>query len=132
MKFGKTVIDTTREEVKTQEPPTITPQVTNVQPLDKIPKIKLIKVDTVEGDKVETQATTDTQSQIGQIDLFASPAQVQGAIQGNVAEKDKPEESELTPKLKEQETIQALVTLPESGTPSNHTLQRLSTNATPL
>ena len=54
----KIVIENTREEVNTQEPPTITPQVTNVQPLDKIPEATSEKVDTVEKDTVETQATT--------------------------------------------------------------------------
>ena len=33
----KIVTDSTMKEVNTQRPPTITPQVTNVQPLDKIP-----------------------------------------------------------------------------------------------
>ena len=46
--------------------------------------------------------------------------------------KNKPEETELTPKVKEQVEIQALVTLSESSTPSSHTLQKLSTDATPL
>ena len=49
-----------------------------------------------------------------------------------MVERDKPEESELTLKLKELATIQALVTLPEYCTPSNHTLQRPSTNAVAL
>ena len=90
------MIDTTREEVKTQEPPTITPQVTNVQPLDKTLEVTPTKVDTIKGDKVETQATTETQSQIGQIDSSAPLAKFQGAIQGNVIAKDKPEETKLT------------------------------------
>lgn len=51
--------NTTREEVNTQEPPTITPQVTNVKPLDKVPKATLEKVDIVEANIVETQATTE-------------------------------------------------------------------------
>ena len=38
----------------------------------------------------------------------------------------------MTPKLKELEAIQALVTLLESRTPSNQTLQRLRIDATPL
>lgn len=35
----KSMTNTTREEVKTQEPPTITPQVTSVQSLDKVPEV---------------------------------------------------------------------------------------------
>ena len=60
-----------------QEPHTITPQVTNV--LEVAPK----KAKTIGEDKVETQ------SQIGQIDSSAPPAQVQCAIQSNEAEMDK-------------------------------------------
>ena len=48
------------------------------------------------------------------------------AVQG------KPKESEMTHKLKEKKTIQALVNLPVSSTPSSHTLQKLITDATPL
>ena len=57
--------NTTREEVNTQEPPTITPQVANVQSLDKMLEVASEKVDTVGEDKVETQGTTEGQSQIG-------------------------------------------------------------------
>lgn len=81
---------------------------------------------------METQGTIEAQSETGQIDLSAPPAQVQGASQGTMENRDKPEETELTPKLKEKVTIQALLTLPKSGTPSSHTLQKPSTDVTPL
>ena len=103
----KSMTNTIREELKTQEPPTITPQVTNVKSLDKVSKVTLEKVDTIGEDKVETQATIETQSQIGQLNSSVPPTQVQGAIQGNVVEKDKPKETKLTPNLKELATIQA-------------------------
>ena len=48
--------------------------------------------------------------------------QVQGATKIKKVEKEKPEETNITPKPKELEAIQALVTLPESGTPSSQTL----------
>lgn len=81
---------------------------------------------------METPVTNETQSQTSQVDSFAPPTQEQVVIQINEAEKDKLEETNLTPKLKELATIQALVTLPESGTPSSQTLQRPSIDATPL
>ena len=70
--------DTTREEVNTQEPPTMPPQVTHVQPLDNTLEATLVKVVTIKKNIVETQNTTKEQSQIGQIDLSASIAQEQG------------------------------------------------------
>ena len=54
----------TREEVKTEEPPTITPQVTNVKSSNKVPKVKPEKVDIIREYKVETQSTTKIHSQI--------------------------------------------------------------------
>ena len=50
----KLVTATTKEEVNTKEPPTITPQVINVKPLDKVPETTPTKVDTVREVKVET------------------------------------------------------------------------------
>ena len=108
----KSVTDTTMEEVNTQKPPTITPQVTSVQPLDKVQEVTPTKVDTIGEDKLETQDTIKTLSQSGQIDLSAPPAQVQGAIQSILVEKEKPKKIKLTQNLKEQAVIQALVTLP--------------------
>ena len=55
----KIMTNTKREDVNTQEPPTITHQVTCVQPLDKVPKATLEKVDIVEVDTLETLATTE-------------------------------------------------------------------------
>ena len=81
---------------------------------------------------METQVTNEKKSQIGQVDSPAPLAQEQGAIQINEAEQQKPKETNLTPKLNELEAIQALVTLPESGTPSIQTLQRPSIVETPL
>ena len=52
--------DNTREEVNIEEPPTITPQVTNVQPFDKVPKDSLENFDIVGQEIVESQATTET------------------------------------------------------------------------
>ena len=61
----KIVTDTTREQVNTQEPPTITPQVTNVQSSDEILEATSNKVDTVGKDTMEIQGTTKAQSKIG-------------------------------------------------------------------
>lgn len=116
------MIETPREEVNTQELPTLIPQITNVQPLDKVAETTSDKVDTAEKDTVETQATTKEQSQTTQIILSAPLAQAQGASQNIMKHKDKPKETEMTPKVKEKVAIQALVTLPKSVTPSIHTL----------
>ena len=50
----KLVIDIEREKVNPQEPPSIIPQVTTIQPLVKEPKATLDKVDRVEKSTVET------------------------------------------------------------------------------
>ena len=61
----KSITNITREEVKTQEPPTITFQFTNVQALDKVTKDTSKRVDTIAKDIVDNKATTREQSQIG-------------------------------------------------------------------
>lgn len=81
---------------------------------------------------METPVNNETQSQTGQVDAPAPLAQDQGAIQINEVENDKPKENNLTPKMKELAAIQALIPLPESGTPSSQTLQRLSIDAKPF
>lgn len=149
---------TAGEEVKTQETITITPQVTSVQPSPPLVVYQRKEIEsgtvstpmdstsvsvniqetekdtdeTVGEDKVETPVNDGSTSQIGQVDVPTPPAQVQGAIELKEAEKDKPKDIDLTPKPKELEAIQALVTLPVLGTPSSQTLQRPSTDATPL
>ena len=55
----KLVTDTEREKVNPQEPPSIIPQVTTIQPLVKEDEATLDKVDTVEKSIVETQATIE-------------------------------------------------------------------------
>lgn len=93
---------------------------------------KIDKVEIVGQDKVETPVNDGTQSQTGQVDVPTPLAKDQGATEISEEDKDKSEETSLTPKPKELEAIQALVTLPELGTPSSQTLHKLSTNATPL
>ena len=44
----KSVIDTAREKVNPQEPPSIIPLVTNIQPLIQMLEATSIKVDTIE------------------------------------------------------------------------------------
>lgn len=126
------------EEGETQDTPTINPQVTSVQPSphlvvyqrkktigctintpmestpisQNVQEPKKDKVETVREDKVETPVNDGTPSQIGQVDVPAPPAQVQGAIEIKMIEKDKSKETNVTTKLKELEAIQALVTLP--------------------
>ena len=84
----KLVSDTKSEKVNPQEPPSIIPPVTNVQPLVQIPedtsnKVDIIsKIDIVEKSTMEVQVAT---IEIGQIDLFAPTSQGQGAIQMIVA-----------------------------------------------
>lgn len=71
---------------------------------------------------METQGTTKTQSGTIQIILFVPTTHTQGASKGIITEQGKPKEIELTSKVKEKVSIQALVTLPTSSTPSIQTL----------
>ena len=101
----KTLTNIIGEDVKTQEPPTITLQVTNVQPLDKVTEATSKNANTIEKDIVEIQATTGEQSQTGPIILSTPLAQMQGESQVIVEVKDKNEETKLTPKVKEKVSI---------------------------
>ena len=56
-------------------------------------------------DKVETLVNDGTPSQTIHVDVPAPPTKIQGAIEIREVEKDKLEEIELTPKMKEIEEI---------------------------
>lgn len=86
--------------------------------------LKKDKVVIVGEDKIDTPINNGIPSEMHQVDVPTPQAQVQGAPKIKKAEKNKPEEKSITPKPKELEAIQALVNLPESGTPSSQILQR--------
>ena len=121
----KSMNDVAKEKVNPQEPPSNIPPVINVQNLIQMPKDTSTKVDTIvkidihEKKTTKEQATTIGQQGTNQIDLLV---QGQDASQVTTREQGNFEESEKTPKLKEKTTIQALVTLPLSGTTSTQTL----------
>lgn len=134
VELQKVVTKVTRDKVNTQEPPSVISSVTQVQPPIRTAVDKYTKVDT--NIKVDTSNKVVTiekkQGKTKQIDAFVPKAQEQGDIQIIVIDKSRSEESEDSLKVKEQEAIQALVTLPISGTSPTKVLQKLSMEAIPL
>ena len=99
----KVVANIIRDKVNTQEPPSTIPLATSDQPL-----IQTL-VDLVEQKQAEEEKTIE--EKIGQIDASIPKAHEQGAIQIIVIDKRIFVERKDIPKEKEQESIQALVTL---------------------
>ena len=76
------------------------------------------------------QEEKNTKEKIGQINVSIPDAQTQGATQLVVIDQGRTKSKDI-PKEKEQESIQTLVNLPTSSTPTK-VLQKLSTIAIPL
>ena len=131
----KVVANITRDKLNTKEPHSTIPLATSDQPLIKTLVDTSKKVDTtirigiVEQMQIEEKKTIE--EQIGQIDASIPEAHEQGVTQIIVINKRIYKESKDTPKEMEQESIQALVTLPTSGTPIK-IIQKPSTEAIPL
>ena len=111
---------------------TISTPIEGTPVLENATKPKKDKVKIVGEDKVETPVNDGTWSQKCQANVPAPLAKEHDATKIKEAKKDKPKETKLTPKLKELDAIQAVVTLLEFGTPSSQTRQRPRIDATPL
>lgn len=112
-----------------QEPPFPIPSTTSAQILIETLVDSFTKVDTtIRIDIVEQRQTTIEEKETKN---DQPNAQTQGASQIIVIDQRRYEESKDTPKEKEKEAIQALVTLPTSCTPTK-VIQKMSTEAIPL
>ena len=120
----KAIAHITRHKVNTKEPSCAIPLATSAQPLVQIVDDASIMVGT------QTSPMWVLEAQIGQTEVSILEIQTQGAGQISLIDQAKSEEKDI-PKEKEQETIQLLVNLPTSSSPTK-VLQRLSTDAIPL
>ena len=118
----KVVPDITRDKVNPQEPPFSTAIATCGQSQEQKLQDTSTKVDTIVKVVMIKQQTKiveeTTKEQAGQIDAPVPTAQTQGALQIIVIDQDKLEEDMDIPKGKEEETIQTLVNLLTTGTPT--------------